>query len=397
MSQTFVKFLQDLNKPKSLREIREVEEKKQEIQETKERKRIILERIHEFDIEHKHDLNCKRSIRGCFIALLVAYTTKTNYKKVLLLAEPILRALTEPNLDMVDQHFTLVNNAFKHKFGKDSDQHVWSKKTLHLTIEEKRMRNEMANRRRLESNTNPHDIMDTQVYKLILKGQEIVADWKDKFIAIALSCGARLIEIASDGVSRFSESKEAPGQLHQEGVAKDEHGSSVRGDERHVTKPVIQLTVQELLTMIKEARQLLAEEKKNIPQLYALLSSGALQQNGKLNSDQKKFITNRIDSTLNERVKQVLGEEYHFHTLRAIYGNMSHQLYGNAISLNAWLARVLGHKPGSISTAVSYTTVIISKQLATGAHRHQGPCHRANGRSQCTQGRAGQEPSTSDG
>ena len=72
-------------------------------------------------------------------------------------------------------------------------------------------------------------------------------------------------------VSRaFSESKDAPGQRHQAGVAKDEHGSNVRGDERHVDKPVIQLTVQELLTMIKEARQLLQEEKKNIPQLYAL-------------------------------------------------------------------------------------------------------------------------------
>ena len=63
------------------------------------------------------------------------------------------------------------------------------------------MRNEMTSRRRLEKNTNPHEIIDTQVYKLILKGQELVADWKDKFIAIALSCGARLIEIASESVS----------------------------------------------------------------------------------------------------------------------------------------------------------------------------------------------------
>ena len=133
----------------------------------------------------------------------------------------------------------------------------------------------------------------------------------------------------------------------------------MRGDERHVDKPVIQLTVQELLTIIKEARQLLGEEKKNIPQLYSLLQHNI----GKLNSDQKKLITNRIDAALNVRVKQVLGEEYHFHNLRAIYGNMSHQLFAAGISLNAWLARVLGHKPGSISTAVSYTTVIISKQL----------------------------------
>ena len=82
MSQTFLKFLQDFNRPKSLREIREIEQKKQEIQETKERKKAILKRIHEFDVEHKHDLNCKRSVRGSFIALVMAYTTKTNYRKV---------------------------------------------------------------------------------------------------------------------------------------------------------------------------------------------------------------------------------------------------------------------------------------------------------------------------
>ena len=118
MSQTLLKFLQNLNRPKSLQEIREIEQKKQEIQETKEREKAILKRIHDFDVEHKHDLNCKRSVRGCFIALVMAYTTKTNYRKVLPCAEPILRALAEPNLDMVDQHFTMVNNAFRDKFGE---------------------------------------------------------------------------------------------------------------------------------------------------------------------------------------------------------------------------------------------------------------------------------------
>ena len=171
MSQTFLKFLQDLNRPKSLRELREIEQKKQEIQETKERKKAILKRIHDFDAEHKHDLNCKRSLRGCFIALVMAYSTMTNYKKVLELVKEPLRALTEPNLTMVVQHFSKVNNAFKDKFGENSDQHVRSKKTLHLKPEERRMVVEMANRRRLEKNTNPHEIIDTQVYKLILKGR----------------------------------------------------------------------------------------------------------------------------------------------------------------------------------------------------------------------------------
>src|SRR5690606_5981754 len=47
----------------------------------------------------------------------------------------------------------------------------------------------------------------------------------------------------------------------------------------------------------------------------------------------------------------------------SLYGNMSFQVYGAGISINAWLSRMLGHKPGSVSTATSYTTVFITKKL----------------------------------
>ena len=120
------------------------------------------------------------------------------------------------------------------------------------------MRNNKASQRRLEKNVNPYEVLDTQVYKLILKGWELTSDWKDKFIAIALSCGARLIEIAAPGVSKFSESLDPMGVpnglLHQEGVAKDEHGAKIRGAERHVHKPVIQIQAWEVVMMIQTAR-----------------------------------------------------------------------------------------------------------------------------------------------
>jgi len=204
----FIKFLEQLNTVKNLRMIREEEESRRKRVEDKKtddpekpRKRTLVDYIHDYDKKHE----CKRSARLCLIAITVKYSNKTNYKKMIELLEEPLRALTMPNLDMVDQYFTMVNNAYKAKFGENSKQHVWSKKTLHLTAEEKHMRNEKASHRRLEKNVNPHEVLDTQVYKLILKGWELTSDWKDKFIAIALSCGARLIEIAAPGVSKFSE------------------------------------------------------------------------------------------------------------------------------------------------------------------------------------------------
>ena len=350
----FIHYLEELNEEENLEEIRAAEKKRRESNKRSELKNELMERIHSFDAEDE----CKRSVRLCLVAVAVAHSDEKTYKKIIQLLQKPLRALTEPNLDIVDQIFTEANNAYKKKFGAKSPQHILSKKTLHLTAEEKQLRNKDASLRRVEKNTNPVEIMDTEVYRLILKGQEITADWKDKFIAIALSCGSRLIEIASPGVSKFSESVDAPGQLHQDGVAKDEHGTKVRGDERHIDKPIIKLTVQELLTMIKEARELLREEKKNVPHLFDLLD-----QKGKVSAEQKKTITASINASVNERVREVMGKAFHFHTLRAIYGNMSHQLFGSNMSINVWISRVLGHKPGSMSTAASYTTVVISKHL----------------------------------
>ena len=359
MQRSFIKFLEELNTPKRLREIRQEEERRRQGEgskgkDEKPRKKTLLDYMHEYDQEHE----CKKSARLCLIAIAVNFSNKTNYKKIIGYLEQPLRALTEPNLNMVDQYFSKVNEAYKDKFGTNSAQHVWSKKTLHLTPEEKNMKNKEASSRRMEKNVNPQEIMDTQVYNLILKGQALDAGWKDKFIAIALSCGARLIEIASPGVSKFSESKDAPGQLHQEGVAKDEHGTEVRGAKRLVDKPIIQLQVQELLKMIEDARRLLKEEKESSPEVVELL-----ERKEDLTSDQKKLITNRINAPLNERVREVMGQEYHFHTLRAIYGNLSYQLFGSNMSINAWLSRVLGHKPGSLSTAASYSTITITKKL----------------------------------
>src|SRR5690606_10177346 len=124
---------------------------------------------------------------------------------------------------------------------------------------------------------------------------------------------------------------DAPGQLHQEGVAKDEHGTMVRGAERHVDEPVIQMQAWEVVLMIQSARCMLLEEKQGSRDITVLL-----EKEENLTTDEKKLITNRINGPLNERVTEVLGQEYHFHTLRAIYGNLFHQLFGSQMSVNAW-------------------------------------------------------------
>ena len=291
--------------------------------------------------------------------LIEAYVTKQNHKEVANLVKPVMLALTSNNVNIRSQYLSKLNNLFRDKFGLGSLEHQYAKSDFVLDKDEKLLKTKQAQGKRLEKNLNPVEILDTTVYRLINAGLLPDATWQDKFIAIALSCGARLVEIASKSVSTFAESKEFPGQLNQFGIAKDrEEGKEGKGDyKRSIDKPVLGINVRQLVDLIHAAREELKAAYANEPRIVALLDKD------KLSGQERQQVTQRIDHTLNERVRELLGDSFTFHTLRAIYGNMSFQVFGSGISINAWLSRVLGHKPGSVSTARSYTSVVITKKL----------------------------------
>ena len=52
------------------------------------------------------------------------------------------------------------------------------------------------------------------------------------------------------------------------------------------------------------------------------------------------------------------GDKIHFHSLRAIYGNVSHLTFGKGwASLTVWVGRVLGHSVHDNQTALHYQTI----------------------------------------
>ena len=57
------------------------------------------------------------------------------------------------------------------------------------------------------------------------------------------------------------------------------------------------------------------------------------------------------------------------HTLRKIYANLSYDLYSEkSVTKNAWIQRVLGHEPTSVTTSLSYTGLNVTqatKELET--------------------------------
>jgi hypothetical protein len=127
----------------------------------------LLQRIHEFDEEQKHKLSCNRCAHGCLVALLEAYLTKANHKKAAVLVEPLVRALTDFNVTMTSQLFTQINNTYSRRFGQSSPEHEAARQILVLQPEERVAKELKASSARVESNRNPIEVDELQVYQVI--------------------------------------------------------------------------------------------------------------------------------------------------------------------------------------------------------------------------------------
>lgn len=316
----------------------------------------LLQHIHDFDQEEKHKLSCNRSARGCFVALLEAYLTKSNHKQVAVLAEPILRALTDFNVTMTSQLFTQVNNAYGRRFGQGSPEHEAAKKVFALHQEERRAKETQAEVVRVENNRNPIEVDEIQVYAAIQESMS--GTWLDRLIGLGLASGARLIELC--GVSTYSESKTGKNLLRVDGVAKDERAAKARGHQRILEKPLLVVSVQRFMEVVEKTREDVAQflQSKQMD-LKKNLETGVGRQQ----------VTMMLSPLLNDHLRQSFpfGEAVTFHTLRAIYGNLSWHVFGRHMSLNAWLTEVLGHKPSSLTTSLSYTKITLKRPAVTSA------------------------------
>ena len=79
-------------------------------------------------------------------------------------------------------------------------------------------------------------------------------------------------------------------------------------------------------------------------------------------------LTNRFNSDAVERIRSFNGfdkdgqkNRFGTHSLRKIYANYSFDNYAIGMSRNAWITKVLGHEPTSVTTSLSYTTTSISQ------------------------------------
>jgi len=173
-------------------------------------------------------------------------------------------------------------------------------------------------------------ISDDDLYEICFNLWKSV-DWKDKMILVSLASGARMIEIArltvfeTDGLKTVKVSN----------LAKKRRGTFT------LVRPVHFMTSNALVQLVEGIREELKKEISN----YDLMTNSELSQ--------------RISPRLQKRVKEkviINGNTITFHKLRSLYAEWAwHNVKDKTtLSQTAYMSQILGHKPGSLTTALSY-------------------------------------------
>jgi len=234
-----------------------------------------------------------------------------------------------PNDNSFNQALSSFRKPFKTTYGEGSEQYRLSRELMFFKGSKylkSKYKNEVADR------ANDRVQISVDKYKKVLDKIKNSTDVLDKIIAVQMATGARSIEVID--LSKFKPS-EKKGYIIQSNLAKKRADAK----DNTVEKPVLYITPSHVEKLIKDIRDDTEDYR----------TGKTLAQ-----------ITNNYNNRLNTRIRFLFSDEdITNHTLRAIYGNLSYELYGNKAkqTLNAWLSKTLGHNSDDLSTANSYSAV----------------------------------------
>ena len=230
----------------------------------------------------------------------------------------------------------------------------------------KRNKNLAQSQGQSERNADPTSFMEEDILAMVntlIESESAL----DKVLLVQLCCGSRFIEVLK--ISNYFLPSEVnvdvskiPGVVADNGIViigvakdknkdinndEDETGNTVQVSERQLpVKPVIfGLSPIQIKYLV-----------------YDIIRPALSVQN--LSNAQA---TNKYNSKAIARIRSFKGMDKHdkknrlgTHVLRKIYANYSYDNYSlKDISRNAWITKVLGHEPTSVTTSLSYTTASI--------------------------------------
>jgi len=270
-------------------------------------------------------------------------------------------------------------------FGEKWKEHWFQKEGLlsdtNLTKKKKQLNN-MRSRRKQEDQL---DVSLESVLERVKRGKRKFVDdqsgsWADKAVWLALVCGARKIEIifmsqfrriAQDDLEIMKDlNKIQPGAnvdywVRQAGLAKKKDGVGIpiiTGDTFNIVKPLIGgIQVDEFLEVWRSCRaefhELVFETTGVEPKFVTRERAGDISKGPIRQAFRREYKEG------SKMLQWVTGDTIHFHTLRAIYGNVSHRSFGKSgQNLTVWVGKVLGHDLNDSGTALFYQTINVTER-----------------------------------
>jgi hypothetical protein len=164
------------------------------------------------------------------------------------------------------------------------------------------------------------------------------ADWEDTAIGLMLASGCRTVELLDKNT--FTADPKQKEWVTVSDIAKKREGKK----DFTTSRPIIGYTGKDFIDAVTELREKLSEKE-----LYIEEGSDA----GQLKKSYSRLIGVRLKNYFPNDPKITPK------TLRKLYGNLSHVLYGGTSNLNIWLGGVLGHDEEDLQTSFSYSTLIV--------------------------------------
>ena len=212
-----------------------------------------------------------------------------------------------------------------------------------------------------------------------VEGKGLQGNWADKAVWLALVCGARKIEIIF--MSQFRRidgalltvlqdlKKIQPGAdtnrwVRQIGLAKKKDGDFIpvaNLETPDVYKPLLgSVTVDEFIAVWEQCRaefhDLVQEVTGRPPREVTREEAGDISKGAIASAFRREYHQAKL-------MEWVTGDTIHFHTLRAIYGNISHKVFAKGgTSLAVWVGKVLGHDMNDSGTALFYQTINVTEK-----------------------------------
>ncbi len=225
------------------------------------------------------------------------------------------------------------------KFGTDSELYLEARKIFNLKKEEKEERDQNMFRSRFKRAECCLEI-DMDKVKGITIGFAESDMWYRQFIAVAISTGLRLTEIAKTAtIQGFMEEG-----IKITGLAKK------RGADGVYDRKILFLDSKKIPLLLDKVRD---ELKERYP---ALVSSDTIPK--------------IISATLTKEVRRVFEPSWNFHRLRAAYAYISWKTFAASESLPCWIQKALNHNTLSMTSSLNYCTVqekdkIYTKEIST--------------------------------